>query len=106
MSIEALEGRISALEQIIIIIIIGGGGRLPGGPPKGDSFASDTTRMDALSKLTGWIPKGDPFAADISRLSLVAVESALLQVSAELTRLRSVEVELTARLEELRTGSA
>jgi hypothetical protein len=101
----SLEARISALEQIIIIIITGGG-HFPGVPPKGDSFASDTTRLDALAGLRGWIPKGDPFAADISRLSLVAAESALLQVSAELTRLRGVEVELTARLDELRAGSA
>ncbi len=105
MSTEALEARISALEQIIIIIIVGGGGRGPGRPgPIPDSFASDLTRTNALSSLFGRIPKGDPFAADISRLSLVASETALLEVNAELTRLKAVEGELSARIEELRSG--
>jgi len=103
----SLESRLGNLEElcIIIIIIVLGGGRGGVGPPNpGDSFASDTTRMEALMRLIRR-PHGDPFASDIARLSAEAIESRLLEVAAELTRLRSHEGELSARLKELR-GSA
>ena len=98
-----LEGRISALEQIIIIIIInGGGGWGGGGPVRGDPGPTDLTRINALASF--FRPKGDPPAADIARLSLEAVEAALLEVNAEQTRLRGLESELRRRLEEHRGG--
>lgn len=96
-----LEGRVSALEQIIIIIIIyGGRGGWGGGPTRGDPGPTDMARMNALSSLIR--QRGDPPAADIARLSIEAVETALLEVNAELTRLRGVETELQRRLEEHR----
>jgi hypothetical protein len=97
----SLESRISNLEELIIIIILNGGG-IPGLPHKGDPPAPDTTRLDAMSRLFRRIPVPDPFASDITRLSAEAVESSLLEVNAELTRLRSVEGQLNARLKELR----
>ena len=56
--------------------------------------------MSALASLIR--PRGDPPPGDINRLSLGAVETALLEVNAELTRLRGLEGELKGRLEELR----
>jgi hypothetical protein len=100
----SLEGRVSALEQIIIIIIIyGGHGGWGGGPPqRGDPGPTDMARMNALASLIR--QRGDPPASDIARLSIEAVETALLEVNAELTRLRGVEGELKRRLEEHRGG--
>ncbi len=101
-SLEARLGNLEELCIIIIIIIFGGGGRPGVGPGPSDSVTTDTSRMEALMRLVrpGVIP--DPFAADIARLSQEAVESRLLAVNAELTRLRSHEAELNTRLKELR----
>jgi hypothetical protein len=99
----SLEQRLGNIEEllIIIIIIIYGGGR-PGHGPVGDSATADTSRFEALRRVLhpGIIP--DPGPVDLARLSLEAVEARLLQVNAELTRLRSHEAELNARLKELR----
>ena len=100
----SFEQRLGNIEEllIIIIIIIYGGGRVPGHPPVGDSVTTDTSRMEALMRLVrpGIIP--DPGPPDLARLSLEALESRLLAVNAELTRLRSHEAELNTRLKELR----
>ena len=103
----SLEARMGNIEElcIIIIIIVLGGGRLPGHGPVGDSAAGDTSRMEALMRivrggLPGIIP--DPGPPDLARLSLEVVESRLLAVNAELTRLRAQEAELNARVKELR----
>jgi hypothetical protein len=99
-SLEARLGNLEELLIIIVIIIIGGrGGHGPG--PIGDSVTTDTSRMEALMRLVR-PPRGDPFAVDIARLSLEAAEARLLEVNAELTRLRSHEGELNARVKELR----
>ena len=98
-SLEARLGHLEELCIIIIIIIWGGGGRGPG--PIGDSVTTDTSRMEALMRLVR-PPRGDPGPVDMARLSLEAAEARLLEVSAELTRLRSHEGELNARLKELR----
>ena len=98
----SFEQRLSNIEELLIIIIIiiyGGGGRGPG--PVGDSAAADTSRMEALMRLVR-PPRGDPGPIDLSRMSVEAVESRLLEVNAELTRLRSQEAELNARVKELR----
>jgi len=102
MAAGSLESRVGNLEELIIIIIIvlGGGGIT--GPHKGDPFASDTTRMEALARLMRR-PPPDPYASDVTRMSAEAVESRLLEVNAELTRLRSLEGELNTRLKELRS---
>jgi hypothetical protein len=100
MATEALDARISALEQIIIIIIIRGGGVWGGGPPRGDPAATDLARIAGVEELLR--RRGDPAATDIARLSASAVDTALLDVHAELTRLNSLEGELKARQEELR----
>jgi hypothetical protein len=102
-SIESRLGNLEELCIIIIIIIIGG--RWPGhGPgPVGDSVTADTSRMEALMRLVR-PPRGDPFASDVTRMPLEAIEARLLEVSAELTRLRSHESELNARLKELRSS--
>jgi hypothetical protein len=102
----SLEARLGNLEElcIIIIIIIIGGRPWPGpgpGPGPGDSFATDTSRMEALLRLVR-PPRGDPFASDVTRMPLEAIEARLLEVNSELTRLRSHETELNARLRELR----
>ena len=102
MAAGSLEARLSNIEELCIIIIIiiwGGGGRGPG--PVGDSFTPDTSRMEALMRLVR-PPRGDPFASDITRMPLEAIEARLLEVNSELTRLRSHETELNARLKELR----
>jgi hypothetical protein len=100
----SIESRLGNLEElcIIIIIIILGGGRVPGHGPPSDSVTTDTSRIEALRRILppGIIP--DTFATDIARLSLEAIEARLLQVNADLTRLRSHEAELNARLKELR----
>ena len=100
----SLKSRLGNLEElcIIIIIIILGGGRGPGHGGPSDSVTADTSRMEALRRILppGVIP--DPFSPDIARLSLEAIEARLLQVNAELTRLRSHEAELNTRLKELR----
>jgi hypothetical protein len=109
MAAGSSEARLSNLEElmIIIIIIVLGGGTIPRPGPVGDSFASDTTRFDALMRLVGrGPPRGDPFASDVSRMPAEAVESRLLEVNSELTRLRSHENELNARLKELRGSQA
>jgi hypothetical protein len=98
-SFEQRLGNIEELVIIIIIIVIGGGGRGPG--PIGDSATADISRMEALMRLVR-PPRGDPGPVDLARMSLEAVESRLLEVSAELTRLRSHEAELNARVKELR----
>jgi hypothetical protein len=101
----SFEQRLGNIEEllIIIIIIIYGGGR-PGHGPVGDSATADTSRFEALRRVLhpGIIP--DPGPVDLARLSLEAVEARLLQVNAELTRLRSHETELNARLKELRSA--
>ena len=102
----SFEQRLGNIEEllIIIIIIIYGGGRLPGHGPVGDSATADLSRMEALMRLVR--PGGpgipDPGPTDLARLSLEAVESRLLAVNAELTRLKSQEAELNARLKDLR----
>jgi hypothetical protein len=96
----SVESRLGNLEElvIIIIIIIIGGGRPGGGGPVGDSFSSDMTRVDAVMRaLRGRI--GDPPAVDLTRMPEEAVESRLLEVNAELTR-------LNARLKELRANKS
>jgi hypothetical protein len=102
-----MEQRLSYLEQIIIIIIVTGGWRPPHGPPVGDSFASDTTRIEALLRTIGGRgPIPDPFASDIARLSVTEVENRSHEVAAAITRLQGQQGELQARLRELRGGSA
>jgi hypothetical protein len=107
MAVGSLESRLSNIEElcIIIIIIIYGGGRGPGHGPVGDSATADTSRLEALMRLVR--PGGpsiipDPGPPDLARLSLEAVESRLLAVNAEMTRLRAQEGELNARVKELR----
>ena len=96
----SFDARLSAIEQSIIVIISSGGWK-PN--PVGDHFASDSTRLDALSRVIGpHIPKGDPLAADLTRMTVTEVEEKALQVSAEVTRLQGLQGELTARLKELR----
>jgi len=51
-------------------------------------------------------PHGDSFAVDLARMPVESIESRLLEVNAELTRLRSHEAELSARLKELRGGKS
>lgn len=105
MAAGSYESRLSNIEEllIIIIIVVLGGGR-GGGGPIGDRFSSDLTRVDALVRgLRGPI-RGDPPATDLTRMPEEAVESRLLEVNAELTRLRSQEAELNARLKELRAN--
>ena len=75
------------------------GGHGPG--PIGDSVTADTSRMEALMRLVR-PPRGDPPVVDLARMPLEAIEARLLEVNAELTRLRSHEAELNARLKELR----
>jgi hypothetical protein len=100
-SLEARLGNLEELAIIIIIIIIGGrGGHGPG--PIGDSVTTDTSRIEALMRLVR-PPRGDPGPVDFSRMSLEVAEARLLEVNAELTRLRSSEAELNARLKELRS---
>jgi hypothetical protein len=103
--VGSVESRLSNIEElcIIIIIIIWGGGRGPHQPPS-DSIANDTARMEALMRLVR--PHGDPPVVDLARMSAESIESRLLQVNAELTRLRSQEAELNARLRELRGSKA
>jgi len=93
MAAGSYEARLSNIEElviIIIIIIIGGGGR-GGGTPVGDRFSSDMTRVDAVMKALRGRTHGD----DVTQMPVDAVESRLLEVNAELTR-------LNARLKELR----
>jgi hypothetical protein len=102
-----MERRLSYLEQIIIIIIISGGWRPPGHGPIGDSFAADTSRIDALIRaLPGRWPPGDSFASDITRLSVTEIEEKVHEVAASITRLQAQQTELHERLRELRAGSA
>jgi hypothetical protein len=104
MAAGTLEARLSNIEElmIIIIIIIYGGGRGGGhGPGIPDPAATDLTRIESLLRVVR-PPRGDPFVTDVARLPLEAIEARLLEVSAELTRLRSHEGELNARLKELR----
>ena len=61
----------------------------------------DTSRIEALMRLVR-PPRGDPGPPDIARMSLEVAEARLLEVNAELTRLRAHEAELNARLKELR----
>lgn len=92
----SLESRVSYLEQIIIIIILGGGGLGPVRPPKGDSFSADITRLNALSGLAG-------AASGLSEASATDIESAIHNLNAEMVRLRALETQMNARLEELRS---
>ena len=103
-----MEQRLSYLEQIIIIIIVTGGWRpWPGHGPIGDSFAADTSRIDALIRaLPGRWPPGDSFASDITRLSVTEIEEKVHEVAASITRLQAQQTELHERLRELRAGSA
>jgi hypothetical protein len=102
----SLESRLSNIEElcIIIIIIVLGGGRGGGGGPIGDRFSPDTSRMEALMRLVR--PHGDPPVVDLARMPAESIENRLLEVNAELTRLRSHEAELNARLKELRSGKS
>jgi hypothetical protein len=98
-----VEARLSYLEQIIIIIIIGGGGfGFPPRPPIGDSFTSDITRLDALSRLVGRARPGDVSTSDLPRLSATEIEGAVHEINAEIVRLRSLENLMNTRLKELR----
>jgi|HubBroStandDraft_1064217.scaffolds.fasta_scaffold599607_1 hypothetical protein len=109
MAAGSVESRISNIEELVIIIIIivfGGGGRPGGGGPVGDTFSSDTTRLDAVMRALRGPIRGDPPAVDLTRMPEEAVESRLLEVNAELTRLRSQEAELSARLKELRANKS
>jgi hypothetical protein len=99
-----MEQRLSYLEQIIIIIIVTGGWRPPR-PQPGDSFASDTTRIEALLRgIAGRGPPGDPYVSDITRLSLTEIEEKTHETAAAITRLQAQQNELHARLRELRAG--
>ena len=101
-----METRLSYLEQIIIIIIVTGGWRPPH-PPIGDSFAADTTRIEALVRAIGGRgPRGDPFASDLTRLSVTEIEDKLHEVAAAITRLQAQQGELNTRLRELRARPA
>jgi len=100
-----MERRLSYLEQIIIIIIITGGWR-PGHGPIGDSFAADTSRIEALLRLIpGRGPHGDPPVSDLTRLSVTEIEERVHETAAAITRLQAQQNELNARLRELRPGS-
>ena len=103
-----MEQRLSYIEQIIIIIIVSGGWRPPGRGPIGDSFAADTSRMEALLRLIPgrWPPPGDLFATDIARLSATEIEERSHEVAAAITRLQAQQNELHARLRELRAAPA
>jgi hypothetical protein len=103
MAVGSVEARLSNLEELlIIIIIIIIGGRGGHGPPVvGDTFTTDTSRIEALMRLVR-PPRGDPGPPDIARMSLEVAEARLLEVNAELTRLRAHEAELNTRLKELR----
>jgi hypothetical protein len=103
-----MEQRLSYLEQIIIIIIINGGWRPPGHGPIGDSFAADTSRIEALLRLIpGRGPHGgDPAVSDITRLSATEIEERSHEVAAAITRLQAQQNELHARLRELRAAPA
>ena len=103
-----MEQRLSYIEQIIIIIIVSGGWRPPGHGPIGDSFAADTSRMEALLRLIPgrWPPPGDSFATDIARLSATEIEERSHEVAAAITRLQAQQNELHARLRELRAAPA
>ena len=104
---EEMEQRLSYLEQIIIIIIITGGWRPPGHGPIGDSFAADTSRIEALLRLIpGRGPPGDPPVSDITRLSATEIEERSHEVAAAITRLQAQQNELHARLRELRAAPA
>jgi uncharacterized small protein (DUF1192 family) len=101
-----MEQRLSYLEQIIIIIIVTGGWR-PHPPVIGDSFAADTSRIEALARVIGGRgPIPDPFASDITRLSVTEIENRVHEVAAAITRLQAQQGELHARLRELRGRSA
>ena len=101
-----MEQRLSYLEQIIIIIIVTGGWRPPHGPV-GDSFATDTSRIEALLRLIpGRGPHGDPPVSDITRLSATEIEERVHEVAAAITRLQAQQNELHARLRELRATPA
>jgi len=102
-SVEHLERRVSALEQLVIVVV-SGGGTLPHLPHRGDPFASDTTRIEALYRRGG--PIVDPAILDITRLSLQELETQANEVSAAITRLQAHQGELHARLKELRGKSA
>jgi hypothetical protein len=102
-----MERRLSYLEQIIIIIIVTGGWRPPGHGPIGDSFAADTTRIEALLRTIGGRgPPGDPFVSDITRLSATEIEEKAHETAAAITRLQAQQNELHARLRELRAAPA
>jgi len=78
-SVELLERRVSALEQLVIVVV-NGGGTLPHLPHRA--------------------------ILDIPRLSLQELETQANEVSAAITRLQAHQGELHARLKELRGKSA
>jgi hypothetical protein len=97
-SLESRLGNLEELVIIIIIIVIGGGGRPGGGGPVGDTFSSDMTRVEAVMRAL----RGGTHGAhghDVAQMPEEAVESRLLEVNAELTR-------LNARLKELRASKS
>jgi hypothetical protein len=102
MAAGSLESRLSNLEELAIIVIIwvfGGRVHGPGPGPIPDPGPADISRIEALMRR---IPRGDSIPVDIARMSLEVAEARLLEVNAELTRLRAHEAELNARLKELR----
>jgi hypothetical protein len=96
-SLESRLGNLEELVIIIIIIVIGGGGRPGGGGPVGDTFSSDMTRVDAVMRALRGRTHGH--GDDVAQMPEEAVESRLLEVNAELTR-------LNARLKELRASKS
>ncbi len=102
-----MEQRLSYLEQIIIIIIVTGGWRPRRAWPIGDSFAADTSRMEALLRLIpGRGSARRPAVSDITRLSVTEIEERSHEVAAAITRLQAQQNELHARLRELRAAPA
>ena len=99
--VDAMAGtraRLSNIEELMTIIY---GSGLSGGSGPGIPDPAAKTRVESLIRLMRH-PHGDPFGSDISKIPLGAIESSLMEVTAELTRLRAREAELNARLKELR----
>jgi hypothetical protein len=125
-SIEQLTQRVSYLEQLVIVAVLGGGPIPlphwpPGGPTpdpgptdyarmealrrvvgRGDPPATDAARLEALYRAVLGGGRGDPPAADLARLSLAETETLHNDVGAAITRLQARQVEINARLKELR----
>ena len=87
-SLELRLGNIEELCIIIIIIIFGGRARTRTAGRSEIAVTADTSRMEALRRLVRPPGGSDPFAGDMARMPLEAIESRLLEVNAELTRLQ------------------